>query len=188
MTVSETDRLDVIDRVEKRPVGLEERIDRLEARDAIHDVMMRYGHYCDSRSWDKVLSLYTDDVERVLTGTLDERVQGKEKLRELYLHPVLPSRDGRSLGAAAAATPGQDMTIRHMFAAPVIRVSDDGREGWLTAYFSLVKSMATDAGFQRHVHEGTYIFTFVKQGQDWKIRKMVVDTEIGHDPGFRPSS
>jgi hypothetical protein len=75
-----------------------------------------------------------------------------------------------------------------MFAAPLIRLSDDGNTGWLAAYFTLVRSVVSDEGFDRHVHEGTYVFTFVKQGDEWKISKMVVDTEIGHDRGYQPGA
>jgi ketosteroid isomerase-like protein len=179
------DRAAVIRMPEKRPTSLEERIARLEAKEAIHDVMMRYGQLSDSRDTEGVLALYTDDVERVLTGTLDERIKGKDTLRELYRNPVLPTKDGKSLGNASRRQ-GRRMTVRHMFAAPVIRLSDDGTEGWLVAYFTLVRSVDSEAGFERHQHEGTYTFSFVKQGDEWKISKMIVDTEIGHDRGFQP--
>lgn len=184
---SDIGRSEVINMVEKRPATLEERVARLEAKEAIHDVMMLYGHHSDARDTEGVLALYTDDVERVLTGTLDERIQGKDTLRELYRNPVLPTKDGRTLGEASRRR-GRRMTVRHMFAAPVIRLSDDGNDGWLTSYFTLVRGVDSPDGFERHVHEGTYTFTFVRLGDEWKISKMVVDTEIGHDRGFRPPS
>jgi ketosteroid isomerase-like protein len=181
-------RDDVIRMVEREPTTFEERVARLEAKEAIHDVMMRYGHFSDARDTEGVLALYTDDVERVLIGTLDERVRGKDTLRELYRNPVLPTKDGRSLGEASRYKRGRKTTVRHMFAAPLIRLSDDGDEGWLTSYFTLVRSVASDEGFERHVHEGTYTFTFVRTDEGWKISKMVVDTEIGHDRGYNPAA
>ena len=184
-TARDLTRDDLMRMPEQRPASLEERVARLEAKEAIHDVMMRYGHCSDARDTEGTLALYTDDVERVLTGTLDERVKGKDTLRGLYRNPVLPTKDGRSLGTEARRR-GRKMTVRHMFAAPLIRLSDDGAEGWLAAYFTLVRSVVSDEGFDRHVHEGTYVFTFVKQGDEWKISKMVVDTEIGHDRGYQP--
>ena len=115
-----------------------------------------------------------------ISSEVDERT-----LRELYLNPVLPTKDGKSLGDASRRQ-GRRMTVRHMFAAPVVRLSDDGTEGWLVAYFTLVRSVDSEAGFERHQHEGTYTFSFVKQGDEWRISKMIVDTEIGHDRGFKP--
>ena len=187
---SDTDILrdDVIRMVEREPASLEERVARLEAKEAIHDLMMRYGHFSDARDTEGVLALYTDDVERVLTGTLDERVRGKDTLRELYRNPVLPTRDGKSLGEASRYRRGRRTTVRHMFAAPLIRLSDDGNEGWLTSYFTLVRSVSSADGFERHVHEGTYTFTFVRLEEGWRISKMVVDTEIGHDRGYNPDA
>ena len=67
-------------------------------------------------------------------------------------------------------------------------VTADGGEGWLTSYFTLVRSVASPEGFERHVHEGTYTFTFVRLEQGWRIKKMVVDTEIGHDRGYNPAA
>ena len=181
-------RDDVIRMVEREPATLEERIARLEAKEAIHDLMMRYGHFSDARDTEGVLALYTDDVERVLAGTLEERVQGKETLRGLYRNPVLPTKDGRTLGEASRYRSGRRTTIRHMFAAPLIRLSDDANEGWLTSYFTLVRSVSSDEGFERHVHEGTYTFTFVRLEEGWRISKMIVDTEIGHDRGYNAAA
>ena len=181
-------RDDVISMVERSPENLEERIARVEAKEAIHDLMMRYGHFSDARDTEGVLALYTEDVERVLIGTLDERVQGKETLRELYRNPILPTKDGRTLGEASRYKRDRKTTIRHMFAAPLIRLSDSGSEGWLTSYFTLVRSVTSTEGFERHVHEGTYPFTFVHLEEGWRIKKMIVDTEIGHDRGYNPTA
>jgi 3-phenylpropionate/cinnamic acid dioxygenase small subunit len=183
MEVSESDRLEVINMVERPPKTAEERITRLADKEAILDILMRYSHYCDTAQWDSVLDLYTDDVERVLTGTLEERVRGKEVLRKLYLQPVLPRKaDGKPSGQTSG------LKIRHFIGTPIVRLSEDGREAFLTSYFTLFASKETPEAFLRSGHEGTYIFSFVKQGEAWKIRKMVVETEIAHDPLFKPAS
>jgi hypothetical protein len=181
MEVSENDRQDVLHIEERVPQGLEERLARLEAKERILEMMMEYSHFCDVGDWDRVCALYTDDVERVLTGTLSERVQGRDKLYQLYLNPVLPRReDGKPVTRAA------NMTVRHFVGTPVVRLAGEGREAFVTSYFTLLESKEDAQGFARSAHEGSYIFTFVKQGGDWKIRKMVVETEIAHDPFFGP--
>lgn len=43
---------------------------------------------------DDLLALYTDDIERVLAGSLIERVQGKAALREKLIAPTLEHRTG----------------------------------------------------------------------------------------------
>jgi ketosteroid isomerase-like protein len=181
MEVSENDRQDVLHVDDRASGSLEERIARLEAKERILEMMMEYSHYCDVGDWDRVCALYTDDVERVLTGTLSERVRGRDKIHQLYLNPVLPRReDGKSVTRAA------NMTVRHFVGTPVVRLAPGGRQAFVTSYFTLLESKEDERGFARSAHEGSYIFTFVKQGDDWKIQKMVVETEIAHDPFFRP--
>src|SRR5207245_2693668 len=122
MEVSEHDRQDVLRIEERVPRSLEERVARLEAKERILEMMMLYSHYCDVGDWDRVCALYTDDVERVLMGTLAERVQGRDKLYELYLNPLLPRReDGKPVTRAA------NMTVRHFVGTPVVRLAEDGR-------------------------------------------------------------
>ena len=59
---------------------LEARVARAEARQQIRDLIMVYGYLEDARRWDDMLALYTDDIERVLAGSLVETVQGKAAL------------------------------------------------------------------------------------------------------------
>ena len=74
---------------------LEERVQAIEDREAIRQVLIGYGYLCDARRWDELLEHYTDDIERVLGGTLTERVKGKEALRKLYVAPALPQHRRR---------------------------------------------------------------------------------------------
>lgn len=155
-------------------------LEREANRAAIVDVMNQYGHYCDVRDYVGVCNLYTEDVERVLGGDLDERVKGKANLYDKYIHPTLRLRaDGKS-----AAASREQRTVRHMFATPVIRIASGGKEAWATMYFSLVTTSNLNGAFRTGHHEGTYLFHLVKQGYDWKIKKLVDNTEIGNDPMY----
>lgn len=121
-------------------------------------------------------------MERVLAGTLDERVKGKDTLRKVYYNPMLKRKaDGKASSAP------RDWLLRHMFTTPVVRLSDDMKEAWLTCYYTLVSTKETPTEFRRTAHEGTYIFTFARQGDDWKIKKMVIMTDTGHDPKYAPA-
>ena len=173
MTVSESDRLDIVRMEDKVPKDLAERIVRLEAKEAILDVLMQYAHLCDAYDWDGVLSLCTDDIERILGGTLEETVQGKEALRDRYLKPSLKrASDGATVPSLAADK------VYHMIATPVVRISDDGNEAWSAQYYAVVSIKDSGDDFGRGVHEGTSIFTYVKQGESWKIRKMVLVSDL----------
>ena len=77
-----TAMLAVVHRSERPRTSIDERVQALEDRDEIRGLIMTYGYLCDARRWDDLLALYTDDIERVLAGSLVERVQGKPALRE----------------------------------------------------------------------------------------------------------
>lgn len=172
---------DVLAIPEKPPRTQEEWLARQADRIAISEVLHRYGQYCDSKNYEGVLTLYTDDIERVLGGTLTERVTGKKDLLDKYLNPSLQRKnDGK------AARPMQGVKSRHMMLTPVIKIADDGKQAWVSSYFTLASSRGEGKDFTKGSHEGTYLFELVKQGFEWKIKKFVVNTEIGNDPLFRP--
>jgi hypothetical protein len=180
MTVSENDRLDIVRRKEKVPEDLAGRIARLEAKEAIRDLQMQYSHLCDAHDWEGVLSLCTDDVERILGGTLEETVQGKEALRERYNNPSLKrASDGVTVPSLAVDK------IYHLVATPIVRISNDGNKAWSTQYTSLVSIKDTDDEFARGVHETTSMFTYVKKAGEWKISQMVLISNLANDPLWR---
>jgi hypothetical protein len=193
MEVSETDILEVVRMKEKVPTSPTENSARLEARAAIDDILAQYAMLCDAGAkdlgaFDETLEkLCTDDVVKVHGGTLDQRFEGKEAVRESWHDLVLKRKDGRlSKPLERKPGPSRYSAVRHMMTPPVIRISDDGKEAWAVLYFALASSQDTGTGLTRTVHEGDYIFTFVKQGKEWKIKKWVTLSEIGYDPKFFP--
>ncbi len=163
-------------RTERPRTTLEERTQLLEDKEAVRDLIMQYGFLCDAGRWDELLDLYTDDIERVLTGSLDEHVRGKEALRKLYDNPVLPVRDDGAEPASRLQSPtgGGERAARHMISTNVVRVSDDGAEAWASVQYSLVLTRIDGDDFERGEHEGAYVFDFRKQDGTWKVRKLVV--------------
>jgi len=125
----------------------------------------------------------SDDFERVLLGTLNEKVKGKEKLRELYERPQLP----RS-GDAAGPPPADQINtyeLRHLIHPPVVRVADDGRTATVAAVYSLVASSGDGAAFRRGEHEGGYIFGMRREPDGrWRFESMIVISENARNPLF----
>lgn len=176
--------LAVVHRSERERTTLEERVELLETRRAITDLVMRYGWLCDARRWDELLDCFTDDIERVLLGTLDERVQGKARLRELYKQPKLPRKEGVG-GSPPTAAQINQYELRHLIHPPVVRVSDDGVTATAATVYSLVATAGEASDFRRGVHEGAYIFDFRREpGPAWCISRMVVITENARNPLF----
>lgn len=173
-------------RPERRCETLEERVTAIEDREAIRQVLMGYGYLCDRRQWGTLLEHYTDDIERVLGGTLVERVQGKERLRELYEAPALPhAGDGKAPPAEQLNT----YELRHLIVGDFVRLDDeDHTRGWAVGSYSLVASTEQPDGFRRGQHEGGYIFEMRKEDDGrWRVARMTVFSENARNPLFQGS-
>jgi hypothetical protein len=175
--------LEVVNTPERPRERLEDRIQLIEDRRRIGDLVMAYGWLCDARRWDELLELYTDDFERVLLGTLDERVKGKPALRELYLRPALPRKGGD--GGPPPAEVINSYEIRHLIHPPVIRISDGGDEATVAAVYSIVATSGDGPDLRRGEHEGAYLFEFRREPHHgWRFAKMTVISENARNPLF----
>jgi hypothetical protein len=179
--------LDVLRRPEAARQSLEARVQLIEDKQRIRELVMLYGLFTDAKRYDELFELYADDIERELAGTLTEQVKGKPALLELMRRPQLPRKSGGGDLPPPEAIRAQEM--RHLTAGEIIRVSDDGTQAWFTSHFMMVKTIDDPvAGFRRGAHEGTYVFTFRKLAGDWKFSRMLVITNNAHNPLYQRSS
>jgi ketosteroid isomerase-like protein len=177
--------LDVARLIERPRTTLEDRVEAIEARRTIHDLVMLYGWLCDARLWDELLDHYTDDFERTLLGTLDEHVKGKEAIRPLYVAPQLPRKEGSANAGPAPASQLQSYELRHLIHPPVIRLADDGQTATVAAVYSLVASSGDGPDFRKGEHQGGYIFGMRREaGGRWRFASMVVISENARNPMF----
>jgi hypothetical protein len=144
------EELDLLLEVVRRPdfAGrtLEDRVAALEDRDAIRELIMAYGYLEDERRWDEMLELYTDDIERVLAGSLVETVRGKAALRDRLVNPVMQAKSG---AAAASRSRVEQLGLRHLMAAEVIRLGPDRSTATATLHYTLVATRDDASGFAR---------------------------------------
>jgi len=177
--------IDIVQKPEPARATLEERVQAIEDREAIRQVLMAYGYLCDARRWDELLEHYTDDIVRVLGGTLAEEVQGKEELRKLYVAPQLP-RAGDDDADAPPAAQLNTYEFRHLIVDDLIRLDPSGTKGWAVAAYSLVASTEQPDGFRRGQHEGGYIFEMRKCDDGrWRVAHMTVFSENSRNPLFQ---
>lgn len=175
--------LDVVQRPERARVNPEERLQALEDRNAVRALIMEYGYLCDARRWDDLLALYTDDIERVLAGSLTERVQGKAALREKLVAPTLERRSGG--GEPPPPEQLEALGLRHLMASDVVRLGDDGSTATAAVQYQLVATADDDRGFRRGAHEGSYVFDFRKEAGTWRFCRQYIVSENAHNPMFR---
>jgi len=149
--------------------------DRLEIETLIH----RYGYLEDFRMWDELLGLYTDDVERVLGGTLEQHVVGKDALRSLYESLTLPGDRAPSYAQLAA------LEVKHMITGIVVRLSGD--EASAVARYTISAEGPVDGNVARGTHGGSYVFHFRRTPSGWKFRHMLVISGNAQNPMFQRS-
>ena len=182
----ETELLAAVNRHEQTRHTPEARLDAAEDRETIRDLIMRYGYLEDARRWDDMLALYTDDIERVLAGSLTERVQGKATLREKLVAPTLERTDGD--GAAPPPEYLVTLGLRHLMASDVIRLSDDGTTATAAVQYTMVATADDERGFRRGSHEGSYVFDFRKEAGVWRFSRQLVTSDNAHNPMFQRES
>ena len=160
--------LDALGRTERRRDSPEERLALEEHRGAVREVVLKYGYYADLQAFAELIDLYTEDVERVLSGSLREVVHGKDELRRVFAE--------RSNTAVAAG--GPVVLKRHHIDSDIIRMSDDGRSADVVALGTVVV-LVDD---KQSSHEDIYLFSLRREAATWRIARQVVVTENLHNP------
>ena len=174
--------LDVVRRAEAAPVGLEERLAAVEDRLAIEALFHRYGYLEDFGRWEELVDLYTDDVERILGGTLRQHIKGKAARLEEYARPSLPGKDGRQ--GDVGASDRQQLEIKHLITGIVVNVQGD--EASAVARY-IISAQATVGGeHRRGMHDGSYEFRFRRTPDGWRICRMLVISGNAQNPMFTP--
>jgi ketosteroid isomerase-like protein len=177
--------LEVVHRPERARTTVEDRVQALEDREQIRALVMAYGYLCDARRWDDLLALYTDDIERVLAGSLVERVRGKATLREKLVAPTL---ERRSAEGAPPPPPDHLVTLglRHLMASDIVRLGDDGTTARAVVQYQLVAVADDERGFRRGAHEGSYVFDFRKEADgQWRFCRQLIVSDNAHNPMFQ---
>lgn len=170
-------QLEVLYFQEKPPKTLEERLDRVESKVAIMTIVNMYSQSHDLQDWDLFMNYVTDDIVRTITGSVHSQETGKKNLEAVY-------KRGQRMTRPDGTQVVYDPTIRrkHMVVTPVAKISDDGKMAWYSGYTSLASTKETPQGHVRSQHEALILLTFVREGGQWKVKRMNLNTELGHDP------
>jgi len=173
----ESEVMDVLGRPRLRPRDADATVRLLDDEAALRDLIMRYAFLQDLGQFDAFLDGCTADMERVLSGTLDQHARGREDLRTKLVEPVAVA------GTRAILEP-VDVRSRHLITDEVIRVAEDGLHASAVAQFTVVLTSA-DGAFRRGQHEGTYLFEFRKDDGQWRFCRQVIDSSTARNPLMR---
>jgi hypothetical protein len=142
--------------------AIEARLRRIEDRQAIHDVIVRYCRGVDRSEPDLVLAAFHDDA-------IDN-----------HFGVVLPFREAIGTLKAARAgseTPPSKTTSMHNICNVLIEV--DGDVARCESYVIVVVRIPQDGGAIDWTHAGRYVDRFERRNGDWRIahRTVVYDLE-----------
>jgi len=162
---------------------LEDKLTLVIDKQRIVEMINEYAFACDSRNWDVLLELYDENIERVMTGTLNETVQGRDTLIGLHANPALPRAKGVEM-EKRDLTKIKGLEIRHLIGTQMVRVSDDNQDAWALCHYQMALVGQENDRWEHGLHEGTYLFSFSKASGAWKFTRHLIWTNNAANPMF----
>ena len=163
--------------------GLEGKLTLVIDKQRVVEMINEYAFACDSRQWDVLLELYDENIERVMTGTLNETVRGRDTLIGLHANPALPRAKGVEM-EKRDLTKIKGLEIRHLIGTQMVRVSDDNQSAWALCHYQMALVGQENDRWEHGLHEGTYLFSFSKASGAWKFTRHLIWTNNAANPMF----
>ena len=163
--------------------GLEDRLALVEDKQRIAEMINEYAFACDSRHWDALRELYDENIERVMSGTLNETVRGREALIGLHANPALPRAEGVDTEKRDLAKI-KGLEIRHLIGTQMARISDDNLSAWALCHYQMALVGQDNDRWEHGLHEGTYLFSFSKASGAWRFTRHLIWTNNAANPMF----
>jgi len=168
---------------ERPRVGLEEKLELVIDKQRIVEMINEYAFACDSRQWDVLRELYDENIERVMSGTLNETVRGRDTLIGLHANPALPRAKGVEM-EKRDLTKIKGLEIRHLVATQMVRIGDDNQSAWALCHYQMALVGQENESWEHGLHEGTYLFSFSKASGAWKFTRHLIWTNNAANPMF----
>jgi hypothetical protein len=168
---------------ERARTGLEEKLQLVIDKQRIIEMINEYAFACDSRRWDVLQELYDENIERVMSGTLNETVRGRDILIGLHANPALPRAQGVEM-EKRDLTKIKGLEIRHLIGTQMVRISDDDTSAWALCHYQMALVGQENDRWEHGLHEGTYLFSFSKASGAWKFTRHLIWTNNAANPMF----
>jgi uncharacterized protein (TIGR02246 family) len=136
--------------------SIEDRLQRLEDRDAIHQLFIDYGRHLDQGNWDAYAQLFAEDGE-VLLGPMG-RASGRAAIQELMTKTLTPG-----LG-----------TSFHLITSPDVKI--DGDTATSEVMWTVMTRGEDGKPFVGMV--GRHMDTLVRTPEGWRIKRRAGDLSL----------
>lgn len=138
------------------------RLTRLEDSAAIERLQYMYGYFMDNRMFDEMVDLFTDDAPYMEIGERGRYI-GKARIGQFLLEVLGAGRWGLL----------RNEVINHVQMQPIITVAADGQSAKARLRAQIHGNSPPTTGHFLFA-EGVYENEYVKQGDTWKIKGLVV--------------
>lgn len=169
---------------ERERVTLEEKLQFVADKQRIQEMIVEYAFACDSRRWDVLQELYDENIERIMTGTLEEQVKGRDNLIGLHAKPALPRSAGATDFVRRDLSKMAVLEIRHLTGIPLVRISDDSQRAWALCHYQMALTGKDAEDWHHGIHEGTYLFSFNRATGPWRFIQHLIWTNNAVNPMF----
>jgi hypothetical protein len=170
-------------RHERTRISEEDKLQLVIDKLRIIEMINEYAFACDSRYWDVLEELYDENIERIMTGTLNETVQGRANLINLHANPALPRAEGVEMDKRDL-TKIKGLEIRHLIGTQMTRISNDNQRAWALCHYQMALVGQTNDEWEHGLHEGTYLFSFSKATGSWRFTQHLIWTNNAANPMF----
>jgi hypothetical protein len=168
---------------ERSRESLDDKVQFLADKQRIGEMIHEYAFACDSRSWDVLREIYDENIERIMSGTLNETVRGRDELIGLHANPALPRAEGVEMEKRDLSKM-KGLEIRHLIGTQMVRIGDDDRTAWALCHYQMALVGQENDAWEHGLHEGTYLFTFGKATGEWKFVQHLIWTNNAANPMF----
>jgi 3-phenylpropionate/cinnamic acid dioxygenase small subunit len=148
----------------EKKASVESRLQRLEDREEIHQLLMDYGRYLDERDFASFSALFAEEGGEWIGGM--GKAKGPKSIRKLMEDTIGSDTTGKGGGPN-----------RHLFTNETIRVSGNEASATTKWIFLVQNSSRQPQPF----YVGHYDDTFVRENGRWKFSKRVVTSDIPAD-------
>jgi hypothetical protein len=168
---------------ERERSSLDDKLQFVIDKQRIIEMINEYAFACDSRQWDVLQELYDADIERIMSGTLNETVRGRDALINLHANPALPRAEGVN-SQKRDLSKIKGLEIRHLIGTQMVRIADDNQKAWALCHYQMALVGQENEAWEHGLHEGTYLFSFSKATGKWRFTQHLIWTNNAANPMF----
>lgn len=150
------------------------KVEELNARENIRELLATYTYYWNSKDVDGIMSIMSSDCEILHSKPYVGSFKGREQAREFFENILKKApKEGLRL---------QNQEDKHHISNIVVRVDEKIEKARACAYFLRVSTGKKGVDEAGVIATGWYFFTLKKGNGEWKIQQMRIERCFESEP------